>query len=97
MKDFTKKLDSDPTEEFSTKITQELNIMKENSHIDKNTFDYLKPDKPKVGRFYLLPKIHKVNNPGRPIVSTNGHPTEKIAEFVDFHLRPHVEALPSHD
>ena len=96
MKDFYKKLDSDPTEEFSTKITQELKIMKENSHIDKNTFDYLKPDKPKVGRFYLLPKIHKVNNPGRPIVSANGHPTEKISEFVDFHLRPHVEALPSH-
>jgi hypothetical protein len=40
---FYKKLDSDPTEEFSTKITQELKIMKENSHIDKNTFDYLKP------------------------------------------------------
>ena len=35
---FYKKLDSDPpTEEFSTKITQELKIMKENSHIDKNT------------------------------------------------------------
>jgi hypothetical protein len=33
---------------------------------------------------------------GRPIVSANGHPTEKISEFVDFHLRPHVEALPSH-
>ena len=93
---FYKKLDSDPTEEFSTKITQELKIMKENSHIDKNTFDYLKPDKPKVGRFYILPKIHKVNHPGRPIVSANGHPTEKISEFVDFHLRPDVEALPSH-
>ena len=93
---FYNKLDSDPTEEFSTKITQELKIMKENGHIDKNTFDYLKPDKPKVGRFYLLPKIHKVNNPGRPIVSANGHPTEKISEFVDFDLRLHVEALPSH-
>jgi hypothetical protein len=81
---YIKKMDSDPTEEFSTKITQELKIMKENSHID--TFDYLKPDKPKVGRIYLLPKIHKVNNPGRPIVSANGHPTEKISEFVDFHL-----------
>jgi hypothetical protein len=91
---YIKKMDSDPTEEFSTKITQELKIMKENSHID--TFDYLKPDKPKVGRIYLLPKIHKVNNPGRPIVSANGHPTEKISEFVDFHLRPHVDALPSH-
>jgi hypothetical protein len=61
---FYKKMDSDPTEEFSTKITQELKIMKENGHINKNTFNYLKPDKPKVGRFYLLPKIHKVNNPG---------------------------------
>jgi hypothetical protein len=69
---FYKKLDSDPTEEFSTKITQELKIMKENSHIDKNTFDYLKPVKPKAGRFYLLPKIHKVTKPGRSIVSANG-------------------------
>ena len=85
---FYKKLDSDPTEEFSTNITQELKIMNENSHIDKNTFDYLKLDKPKAGRFYLLPKIHKVNNPG--------HPTEKISEFVYFHLRVHVEALPSY-
>jgi hypothetical protein len=72
MKDFTKNWTLNPTEEFSTKITQELKIMKENSHIDKNTFDYLKPDKPEVGRFYLLPKIHKVNNPGRLIVSANG-------------------------
>ena len=74
---FYKKLDTDPTKEVSTRITQELTIMKENSHIAKNTFDYLKPDKPKAGRFYLLPKIHKVNKPGRPIVSANGHPTEK--------------------
>ena len=87
---FYKKLDSYPTEEFSTKKTQELKIMKENSHIDKNTFDYLKPDKPKAGRFYLLPKAHKVSNPGRPIVLGNGHPTEKIPEFIDFHLRLHV-------
>jgi hypothetical protein len=49
----------------------------------------------KPGRFYLMPKIHKENNPGRPIVSANGHPTEKISEFIDFHLRPFVENLPS--
>ena len=93
---FYKKLDSNSTEEFSTKITQELKIMKQNSHIDKNTFDYLKPDKPKAGRFYILPKIHKVNKPGRPIVSANRHPTEKFSEFVDFHLRLHLKALSSH-
>jgi hypothetical protein len=28
-------------------------------------------------------------------VSANGHPTDKISGFVDFHLRQHVEALPS--
>jgi hypothetical protein len=64
--------------------------MKKNSHIDKNTFDYLKPDNPKAGRFYLLHKAHKVNNSGKPIVSANGHSTEKISEFIDFHLRLHV-------
>jgi hypothetical protein len=73
---FYKTMDSDPTEEFSTRISQELKLMKENSHIDKNTFDYLKPDKPKAGRFYILHKTHQLNNPERPIVSETGHPTE---------------------
>jgi hypothetical protein len=56
----------------------------------------LSPEDPKPGRVYLLPKIHKENNPGRPIVSTNSHPTEKMSECIDFHLRPFVENLPSH-
>ncbi|XP_060562159.1 uncharacterized protein LOC132721799 [Ruditapes philippinarum] len=60
------------------------------------TKDYLIVPKPKAGRFYLLPKIHKDGIPGRPIVSANGHPTERISEFVDHHLRPFVCALPSH-
>jgi hypothetical protein len=49
-------------------------------HIDDKTMEYLTPEDPKPGRFYLLPKIHKENNPGRPIVSANGHPTEKISD-----------------
>ena len=53
-------------------------------------------DQPKAGRFYLLPKMHKAGNPGRPIVSANRHPTEKISEFVDLHLQLHVNSLPSY-
>ena len=34
--------------------------------------------------------------PGRPIVSVTGHPTEKISEVIDLHLRPHAENLPSY-
>ena len=41
---------------------------------------------PRAGRFYILPKIHKQGNPGRPLISSNGHPTERISEFVDYHL-----------
>ncbi|XP_063411202.1 uncharacterized protein LOC134694136 [Mytilus trossulus] len=93
---FYKKLDYDPTSEFSSKIITALQTMHNDGHIDEDTIGYLKPVNAKPGRLYLLPKIHKVNNPGRPIVSANGHPTEKISEFVDFHLRCHVENLPSH-
>jgi hypothetical protein len=73
------KCEGSATEKISTKITQKLKIMKENGHIDKNTFDYLKPDKAKA--FSLLPKIHKVNKHGRLIASVNGHPTEKKLHF----------------
>ncbi|XP_070188824.1 uncharacterized protein [Littorina saxatilis] len=40
--------------------------------------------------FYLLPKIHKPNTPGRPIVSACSCPTEFISEYLDFLLQPIV-------
>ena len=45
--------------------------------------------------FTCYPKIKKPGNPGCPIVSLCGAPTEKISQFVDYHLRLHVETLPS--
>ena len=36
---------------------------------------------PRASRFYILPKIHKENNPGRPIVSACNCPTENIASY----------------
>jgi hypothetical protein len=93
---FYEKLDSDPTLDFTQKIIRALEAMHARGHLDNKTMEYLTPEDPKPGRFYLLSKIHKENNPGRPIVSANAHPTEKISEFIDFHLRPFVENLPSH-
>ena len=39
---------------------------------------------------YLLPKIHKKQQdiPGRPVISNCGTATEKVSEFLDFHLKP---------
>ena len=89
-------LDHDPTDEFAKKVSEAVEEMFDDGYITEKNMRYLIVDQPKAGRFYLLPKIHKAGNPGRPIVSANGHPTEKISEFVDLHLQPHVNSLPSY-
>ncbi|XP_021341474.1 uncharacterized protein LOC110442280 [Mizuhopecten yessoensis] len=45
--------------------------------------------------FYLLPEIHKPGNPGRPIVSASGGPTEKLSATVDHFLKPLAQNVDS--
>ena len=45
---------------------------------------------------YLLLKVHKPGNPGRPVVSSIGCHTENISKFVDYNLQPINQALPSY-
>jgi len=51
---------------------------------------YLCIDNPKTPQLYLLPKIHKnkIPVPGRPIVSANNSPTERISQLADHFLQP---------
>ena len=51
---------------------------------------------PKLPTFYLLPKIHKFNNPGRPIVSACNCPTEHISKYHNAVLQPLVQSLPTY-
>ena len=66
--------------------------------VKKDTMEYLVPRNPRTARFYHQPKIHKptVPVPGRPIVSSCGTPTERISEYVDYHLQPFVTQTRSH-
>ena len=50
---------------------------------------------PRTSKIYFLPKIHKPNNPGRPIVSACSCPTELISSYLDSLMRPIVENLPT--
>ena len=93
---FYKRVSIDPTEDVNKRVCFYLKRLPANSVINEETHRYLTPKVPKAGHFYILPKIHKPGNPGRPIVSANGHPTEKISEFVSFHLNPLVQTLPSY-
>ena len=65
---------------------------------DKTCHAYLTQTPIRTAQFYMLPKIHKdkINPPGRPIVSGNGCPTERISEFVDFFLQPGVKGIRSY-
>ena len=38
-------------------------------------------DNPKTARFYLPPKVHKMNNPGRPITNAINSPTSFIKKL----------------
>ena len=53
-------------------------------------------ENPRTSRFYVLPKVHKPGNPGRPIVSACNCPTELIATYLDRITTPLVQSLPSY-
>ena len=89
-------LDSDPTCNFSQQIQSTLDNMKERNHLSEKAHKFLSPTNAKPARFYLLPKIHKPGNPGRPILSGNGSPTENISLFVDHSIKPLVSNSPSY-
>ena len=69
-----------------------------NQYRDLVCFFYLSDTTCRTSELYLLPKIHKNKNPppGRPIISANGSPTEKISQFVDHFLNPTTFNLPSY-
>ncbi|XP_048729663.2 uncharacterized protein LOC125647009 [Ostrea edulis] len=94
---FYRKIDFDPTKSNADAIIDTLEKMRRDEEISLETFTCLVPSNDSTpGQFYLLPKIHKEGIPGRPIVSAIGYPTEKISQFLDMHLRPHVETIPSY-
>ena len=85
-----KPLAADPCAQISSEVKAELDDLLETKILHKRAWEYLQVPDPKPGRFYVLPKIHKKGVPGRPICSSNGHPTEHISEFVDDYIKKYV-------
>lgn len=73
-------------------IQKELNNMLTLNEISRDTYLYLTSGGQRTSEFYMLPKIHKnlQHPPGRPIVSGNDSPSEKISQFVDHIIKPFV-------
>ena len=90
------KLQEDPTQKFNTHIRKLINQACRLNIIDDTTYNNQQTKKPRIPTFYLLPKIHKQNNPGRPIVNGIGSVIEKISAYVDTFLRRFVPRIPSY-
>ena len=93
--DHYEKLQEDPTQKFNIHINNLLNQAWRLNIIDESTFNNLQTKNPRIPTFYLLPKIHKKGNPGRPIVNGIGSVTEKISAYVDTFLRKYNPRIPS--
>ncbi len=67
--------------------------MLEKGYISPKTHKILSVTTARLPNFYMLPKIHKKHVPGRPILSANGSPTEKLSAFIDSYLNKLVPKL----
>ncbi|CAM4539466.1 unnamed protein product [Lepidochelys kempii] len=89
---FYKPLPYDPTESYQKQLQHLLKKLPEKAQDQIHTDT---PLEPRPGIFYLLPKIHKPGNPGRPIISGIGTLTAGLSGYVDSLLRPYATSTPS--
>ena len=87
-------LPKDPMDEHQKLIKSTVTQLITNAELPSTATNLINSS-PATASFYMLPKIHKPNCPGRPI-SSHSCPTIYIAQFIDEILRPIVSALPSY-
>ena len=81
-------LRDDPTVDMIRKVNGRVEKLHNDGYISQSTLQYLMvTNDATAGRFYLLPKIHKISGCNTL--------TEKISEFVDSQLKPLVSQIPS--
>ena len=95
---FYEEQDVDLTNYHINLVKIQVENMLKSKEIDSKCAEYLITENPRTANFYLLPKIHKgtIPPPGRPIVSANDCPTERISQFVDHFIQPLIPILKSY-
>ena len=91
---YYRRLYSDPTQELNDKIKSKLEKGIQDGNISPVEFEVLYNTDPRIPNFYTLPKIHKTNNLGCPIMNSIGSITEKISACVDENIK-HLSKLVS--
>ena len=85
---YYRKIKEDSTLGHEQTINHCIDDLVKNGEIQHDVAKLLKPVQSRTPIFYMLPKIHKINHPGRPVISSVNSHTEKISAYVDEFLRP---------
>eukprot|EP00794_Sanderia_malayensis_P006602 gene6602-7349_t len=85
-------LEKNPTKSFNKTIINTIKEEIDNNNLLSNA-NKLYIQHPRTSVFYMLPKVHKANNPGRPIVSAVSCPTSYVAAYLDSLFTPIVQDL----
>jgi hypothetical protein len=91
---FYKRLDVDLTLVNNKLVAETISIEIDRKKLPKEALN-LVHKKPRCSTLYFLPKIHKLDTPGRPIVSNINCPTEHLSHYLSDILQPLVDTLPS--
>ena len=86
----------DPTNTITNKLISILKRVKNQTGLDSNTYKSMYPTGCVPLKFYGLPKIHKLDTPLRPIVSSCGSVTYGVAKELAKILEPLVGKSPHH-
>ena len=92
---FYEQMPSDLTSQNNLIISKTIKEEIDENRLPRSATNLIEKD-PRCGIFYLLPKIHKENNPGRPVISAISCPTHLISAFIDDTLQPLVQNLSSY-
>ncbi|KAK2552411.1 hypothetical protein P5673_026493 [Acropora cervicornis] len=90
--EYYRKVAKDYTPDHENQIKQCINKLVDNGDLGKLP----KATDSRAQIFYMLPKVHKPNNPGRPVVSSINSHMEKLSAYMDQFLRPLAEKLLPH-
>ena len=93
---FYREIQRNPTNKHTTEIQRFLQTLRQKKLLPDAHITFITPRNCRTPLFYLLPKIHKKNNPGRPIVSACDSPTEKMSMYLDSFLQPLAQKVDSY-
>ena len=81
-------LNTDPTMKQNIKLINILRRVKTEARLEDTTYRRMYPTAASSPKLYGVPKIHKENNPLRPIVSSRGSVTYEVAKEFAQILKP---------